>query len=194
MIAYRCHTGGSHAIAIVGYDNNVECDVNDNGTIEACEKGAFKIVNSWGKQFNSYGISSTDGFYWVMYDALNKTSANTYVNWEESLPGTRCTAFRDSNTGYVMVVEEKQVNFVGAYNINTSNKYNLVLYKNSGTIQAFPFKDKSSNNMSYEGTLVFDYEFYPISSYIHGTPVQARYYDSSSSSTIIFSVIVIWEI
>ena len=47
-IAFRCYDGGGHMLTVVGYDDNKSYDVNGNGIIEDCEKGAFKIANSWG--------------------------------------------------------------------------------------------------------------------------------------------------
>ena len=49
-LVYRCYdapNSGSHAMTIVGYDDSVTCDINGNGTIEAGERGAFKVINSW---------------------------------------------------------------------------------------------------------------------------------------------------
>lgn len=57
-----------HAMAIVGYDDNITYDLDGDGIIQDYEKGAFKIVNSHGKDYGN------DGFIWVMYDALNKKS------------------------------------------------------------------------------------------------------------------------
>ncbi len=57
-----------HAMAIVGYNDNIRYDLNGNGTIESFEKGAFKVVNSHGTGWRN------EGFVWVMYDALNKVS------------------------------------------------------------------------------------------------------------------------
>lgn len=57
-----------HAMAIVGYNDNITYDLNGNGSIESFERGAFKIVNSHGTDWMN------DGFVWVMYDALNNVS------------------------------------------------------------------------------------------------------------------------
>ena len=64
-IAYRCtqNSMGSHAVTIVGYDDNKYCDVNGNGIIEECEKGAFNVANSWGTTYDAYGIQSTTGLF-----------------------------------------------------------------------------------------------------------------------------------
>ena len=58
----------NHMMTIVGYDDNIWVDVNDNGTIDDGEMGAFKLANSWGKG------SGTDGFFWIAYDAQNSVS------------------------------------------------------------------------------------------------------------------------
>ena len=60
---------GCHEMTIVGYNDNIWVDLNNNGQIDAAEMGAFKIVNSHGTG------SHNQGFCWVSYDALNKTSA-----------------------------------------------------------------------------------------------------------------------
>lgn len=66
---------GGHQITIVGYDDTVEVDINNDGNIDPNERGAFKIANSWGTDYGN------DGFIWVMYDAINKESAG-YVSYE----------------------------------------------------------------------------------------------------------------
>ena len=80
-LVYRCYdsNGSSHAMTVVGYDDNVTCDINGNGIIEEGEKGAFKVINSWG--LTNTGANNS-GVIWIMYDALNWTSTN---NLDESL-------------------------------------------------------------------------------------------------------------
>jgi len=51
---------GGHAQCIVGYDDNK--DTPDG-------KGAFKVANSWGKEWGNIG-----GFYWISYEAIKKDS------------------------------------------------------------------------------------------------------------------------
>lgn len=63
-----------HAMAIVGYDDNISYDLNEDGIIQNYEKGAFKIVNSWGERYGN------NGYMWVMYDALNRVSNATNQN------------------------------------------------------------------------------------------------------------------
>ena len=60
-----------HEFTIVGYNDNIRCDINDDGdTDDPGEQGAFKIANSWGKKWGN------GGFVWVMYDAVRSKSAN----------------------------------------------------------------------------------------------------------------------
>lgn len=50
---------------IIGYDDNVVCDINGDGTISACERGAFKVIGGFNRGATPY---------WIMYDAMNKES------------------------------------------------------------------------------------------------------------------------
>lgn len=200
-VAYRCseNPDGSHAVTIVGYDDNISCDVNGNGIIEDCEKGAFKVANSWGKSYNSYGISSTEsnanpGYFWVLYDALNYISTNNLNDWENSLSGTRCSAFSlEAENGvrnmfYYINVKHKDVNLVGELDLSTTDREGIKL-KIGRTDQSvttwpttsnniiFPYdgsygKDENGNdinNISFDGIILFDYDSLssPISNYVN---------------------------
>ncbi len=57
-----------HAMTVVGYNDNIWCDINTNGIVDSGEKGAVKIANSWGNWSNN-------GFAWVAYDALSNHTA-----------------------------------------------------------------------------------------------------------------------
>lgn len=59
---------GGHAMTIVGYNDNIWCDLNGNKVVDPGEKGAFKIANSWGTS------DWNGGFRWVSYDALYQSS------------------------------------------------------------------------------------------------------------------------
>lgn len=65
---YMRGNNGYHAMTIVGYDDNVYFDLNQDGTIQDYERGAFLVANSWGKAYGN------DGYIWILYDALNKVS------------------------------------------------------------------------------------------------------------------------
>ena len=66
---YSTGYSGCHRMTIVGYDDDIWVDINGDGKIQEAEKGAFKIVNSWGTNYGN------NGFAWVSYDALNYDSA-----------------------------------------------------------------------------------------------------------------------
>ena len=68
-VKYLDGAEGSHAMTIVGYNDNIWVDVNDNGKVDSGEMGAFKIANSWGKGYHN------DGFIWFAYDAVNLYSS-----------------------------------------------------------------------------------------------------------------------
>lgn len=68
VLRYVNGTNGSHAMTIVGYDDNAWVDINNNNVVDTGELGVFKIANSWG---TSWGHS---GFMYVSYDALKTTS------------------------------------------------------------------------------------------------------------------------
>ncbi|MDH7503967.1 MAG: PKD domain-containing protein [Verrucomicrobiota bacterium] len=57
-------TSGGHAMTIVGYNDDIWVDINSDGAVQASEKGALRIANSWGTSWNEAG------FAWVSYQAL----------------------------------------------------------------------------------------------------------------------------
>ncbi len=71
VVTHLKSSEGSHRMALVGYNDNIWTDINQNDKIDNGEMGAFKIANSWG---DGYG---NDGFIWVAYDALNADSCLT---------------------------------------------------------------------------------------------------------------------
>lgn len=198
-IFYRAKwSGAGHAMAIVGYDDNVSCDVNCNGAIEPCEKGAFKIANSW-------GVNSGDqGYIWVLYDALNKISANTIGNWESKLQGTRHSAFEfscEENTFFYINVGHKNVNYVGEVLVNAPDRSKIRLginRTNKSVTQAptynslFPFNATITSNGEYSnlrnsnpfnGVILFDYDNLcsPISNYLSGYNLHTKLLDSENA-------------
>jgi len=72
IATYMSNTAnGGHAMTVVGYSDDLWCDINGNGLVEASEKGALKIANSWGTgDWNA-------GYRWVAYDAVRRTSTVT---------------------------------------------------------------------------------------------------------------------
>ncbi|MEE0061501.1 MAG: hypothetical protein UE295_11795 [Acutalibacteraceae bacterium] len=61
---------GGHRMALVGYNDNIWTDINNNCRVDDGEMGAFKAVNSWGD------IYGNNGYIWIAYDALNDGSSS----------------------------------------------------------------------------------------------------------------------
>lgn len=144
-------TGGSggHSMTIVGYDNNITCDINGDGLISACERGAFKVANSWGDDW------ANDGYIWVMYDALNKVSA-TGLN-----VNNRISIFdKDENATnrfYFIEVGNYPVNLVGLLNVNTNKRYGLSISVEKDNTITNVISSTGENDAAFNGTIVFDY-------------------------------------
>ncbi len=51
----RVGTLGAHSLTIVGYDDLVEYDLNNDGLISDDEKGAFIVANTWGSGWGTDG-------------------------------------------------------------------------------------------------------------------------------------------
>lgn len=68
VIVRRSGSSDGHRMTLVGYNDNIWTDINGNGVVDSGEMGAFKIANSWGKNYGN------KGFIWVAYDAVNSTS------------------------------------------------------------------------------------------------------------------------
>lgn len=185
-IAYRCKENllGSHQFTIVGYDDNKSYDVNRNGKIEDCEKGAFKIANSWGTSYNGYGIHSETGYFWVMYDALNAESTNTYNAWESVCKGKRVPAFSfDSlNQFYYINVKHYDLNYIGELFGNLKNRSLFAFKIGKSQSESFdcsnedyyvPFDGnyyKMGESVNYKGYFYFDFGSLsqPVSDYTNG--------------------------
>ena len=101
-IVGRCDygSGGPHQMTIVGYDDDIWYDINENGIVDEGEKGAFKVANSWGTSYKN------SGFVWVSYDALNKVSSV----YNENISGTTRYTAIDSNIVLGLIMEDESEN------------------------------------------------------------------------------------
>lgn len=165
-LAYRCYdsNSSSHAMTVVGYNDNVTCDINGNGVIEDGEKGALKVINSWG--LTNTGANN-NGVIWIMYDALNGTSANN-LN-ESSFSYTRKPAMGTgtNNIFNIITVGHKDVIFATEVSFSTDyrNQVKINLGRGNGTsLNDFttqtvynPFTGYESVSVPYDGTMVFDF-------------------------------------
>lgn len=180
-LVYRCYdapNSGSHAMTIVGYNDNVTCDINGNGTIEVGERGAFKVINSWGTTNSG---ANNSGVIWIMYDALNGTSANNLDESQFSYTRKRACGTGTNNVFNYINVDHKNVMFVGEVSFSTERRNQVKIQLcnqlpgNSTTTweTVYAFNSSPNNAVSYDGTMVFDYgdlteslidfyqEFYP---------------------------------
>lgn len=76
---------GSHAMAVVGYDDNYQITVNGQTLT-----GAFKLANSWGSSWGN------NGYIWVVYDAL-LTNSSHGTQWQTDMNGVREPVFYTNN-------------------------------------------------------------------------------------------------
>ena len=102
---------GSHRMTLVGYNDNIWTDINENGNVDAGEMGAFKIANSWGDDY------ANDGFIWVAYDALNSESAVEGAPKDEARSSTINWV-----TGIDVVPYDTTDDLYFKYTWNTSNR------------------------------------------------------------------------
>lgn len=164
-LVYRCYdapNSGSHAMTIVGYDDNVTCDINGNGTIEAGEKGAFKVINSWGA--TNTGANNA-GVLWVMYDALNGKSANNLDESQFSYTRRRVFGTGTNNMFNYINVDHKNVMFVAEVNFTTERRNQIKIELSRRTPSesndtwntVYNFSSGRDNEVFYDGTMVFDY-------------------------------------
>ena len=165
-LVYRCYdsNGSSHAMTVVGYDDNVTCDINGNGIIEEGEKGAFKVINSWG--LTNTGANNS-GVIWIMYDALNWTSTN---NLDESLFQYKrrpAMGTGNKNVFNLIHVGHKDVALVAEVSFSTNRRNQVQIdlgrgmdtSKNDFKTQTLygSFNGDKSLDVAYDGTMVFDF-------------------------------------
>lgn len=149
----------AHSFIIVGYNDNISYDVNKDGKIEAAEKGAFKIANSWGS------VWGNNGYMWILYDTLNDVSAIS-GNWEKSLEGDRKAAFSKSggnNLFSTIDVANYDVNFIAKCNFSNTKRDAAKITLEKSTETGFSTYDTAHNGTIGTSkvdnfTLLFDYK------------------------------------
>lgn len=114
--AYCTSEKGDHVVTVVGYNDNIWSDINDNGKIDSGEMGAFKIANSWGEWGN-------DGFIWMPYDALNEYSRVPGVGYQS---GRLLGMYHI--TGIKMVPDEELPSVFLKYSEKTNDRNNSYVY------------------------------------------------------------------
>jgi hypothetical protein len=112
-----------HGMTIVGYNDDVWVDLNGNGVVDAGEKGAFLIANSWGTSWGN------GGFMWLAYDALKAVSAVAGA----PAPSTRAAALW-SNVAYWMSANPAySPTLVGEATLSTVNRSGISMYLGNGS-------------------------------------------------------------
>ncbi len=110
-----------HEFTIVGYDDTIECDINNDGdTDDPGEKGAFKIANSWGTDWGN------DGFVWVMYDAVHEESAlDDCPAPPETNDGSTYQRYPAFEEAYVINVSPQEIKLVSEVDVTSQDYYSL---------------------------------------------------------------------
>ena len=143
-------TAGGHRMTIVGYNDNIWTDINDNFVVDKGEMGAFKIANSWGKDY------ANDGFIWIAYDALNT---------ESCVKGAPDFGYRQNPIDEVARIEVMPYNYKSdlylKYTLNSSCRGSVTPYlvaEKDGTVKtAYTFAKSMTglldgDDMSFDGT------------------------------------------
>ncbi len=100
------------ALVIVGYNDSIWIDRNDDNTIQLDELGAFKVANSAGTSWKN------DGFAWFAYSAINDND-----NGHKGIIANNGALFFEADSkDYTPLVTAE-------INITTSNRQSLLVFK-----------------------------------------------------------------
>lgn len=123
---------GFHEMTIVGYNDDIWVDINEDGKVQEGEKGAFKVVNSWGEEY------ANKGFVWMSYDAFNNVSS---VN-NDMLSSTRYVA-SDSYVRISVKDNKKMCKYYCEIELESASRGGISLEvtnkENGKTIDLYPF-------------------------------------------------------
>jgi len=108
---------GSHEATIVGYNDDIWVDINANGTVDTGEKGAFKVANSWGPDWQNAGYA------WVAYDALQ---------WQTQVPNGPAEDTRGGIMNMVWALSGARTNYqpnlVAEFTASTAARANFSIF------------------------------------------------------------------
>jgi C1A family cysteine protease len=111
-----------HAMTIVGYNDNLWCDLNGNRRVDPGEKGALKIANSWGPSWGN------NGFAWFAYDALKTDSAVTGWNPSDKVYGFGYNDNPDNCIAYVITPRTNYTpRFLARFTINHAQRGQIIM-------------------------------------------------------------------
>jgi uncharacterized repeat protein (TIGR02543 family) len=115
-----------HGMTIVGYNDNVWTDLNGDGVVDPGEKGALRIVNSWGTGWQD------GGYVWVAYDALKSVSAVT----GGPASATRVPAFWNNSAYWISARPSYTPSVVAEVTLNSAKRNQLSLQVGRGATNA----------------------------------------------------------
>ncbi len=108
---------GAHAMTIVGFNDAIWSDINNNGSVDFGEKGAFRIANSWGTGWGN------GGFTWLAYDALKNTSTIT------GAPNTGRVAAFQSDMVYELTLKPNYIpKMIAEFTVNHLKRNQLGMF------------------------------------------------------------------
>lgn len=142
-----------HEMTVVGYSDDVWCDINMNNKVEIQEKGAFKIANSWGPEW------ADEGFIYLSYDALNKVSSVPDISQSKSFTSkARVGAIDDNQFKWISVRENYSPKLTAEFTVNHNCVEQLYIemgYSNSNDSKPSMYLEQSitpGGNCSFDGT------------------------------------------
>ncbi len=135
---------GSHRLCIVGYNDNIWTDINDNNKVDDGEMGALKLSNSWGADWGN------NGFIWVSYDSLNLISCVENAPYHE-----KRTAIITEVAGISVMKKGEDAQLYVRYTVNTADrtqvKVNIIAEKD-GTI----YRSQAASNETAGPKIAYD--------------------------------------
>ncbi len=171
------------ALTIVGYDDNFKVDINDSGSYEPHEKGAFLAVDSHGTTAPQHN----GGYIWILYDAFNRIGFNSMCNTSSRVPflveesyntkgydqvnNDDITIYMKRHLFYRINIIEKDLSVIGKISYVNSHVYNSRFsYVSSslcgdtgGVYKSYPissFEPPNIYNYLSSGDLLFDLSDY----------------------------------
>lgn len=136
---------GGHAMTIVGYNDAVWVDVNNNNAVDPGEKGALRIANSWGADWGDHG------FTWFAYDALREKPAVADAPTTDRKPGLLCEPI------WMKVETDRKPTLLAEFTLNTAARGQIaVVLGASDASSNEPQTTRSPGAIVYQGG---DYAF-----------------------------------
>lgn len=114
-----------HKMTVVGYNDHIWVDLNRNNQVDSGEKGAFRIANSWGTNWEE------DGFSWLCYDALKATSAVAGADNTDRFP-----AWGNKAVQYIVARSSYTPSLLGEFTLNSARRSQIKITMGRSTAAA----------------------------------------------------------